>query len=797
MKRREMKLLLEERFERIALLETRIDTLDQLVDGYRTREQSIFNTLQAAKDNAAAALEQAKSEGVKKLAEAETLRAEADRIRSDAQQEAEALLSQAIVTAKTLKQEAERKGNEMTADIRADSERMLKDAQIIKREYEEMVESFNAMLEQNASELEVTAARFAEFVKNRKIDRAEARLDGDAFYKSVGEMNNASLPDASENPSILMQNIYRIQNRPLPEDRPEQPEPAAAAKTADAQTEEPAAQKSIFSMEVGADANETANTADSFSEAAWASDAHKSESEPQAEFTRSFDPDFVRSDYTIHQDECAVTTTDAEDAFDTLVTDAEPSANVALPLGSAIVAAGLGEQPMAETVRAVDDFFDAAMEPGGETAQDEAPNSMQESPQDAALSAEEPAQTAAIPEPFSEQAWTQSSAVSELEPQAEGTLFSDVNEIAREAAQVPVAPTEQSAARAPEAAATAKQPVSSEEVVSALDDYFDQIDVSAPTLPHSPANRPATAPEAYSEKAWAQSDMASDHEPQAEGALFGDVNDMLPDFAPASAATAGQFVPTAFGVFPVNKPVSASEAEHAFDAYLNQIDKKEKAVTEPAPYSEQAWVQSEHASEHEPQAEGALFADVNAFEPEFTPAAGAPVEPVRTMEEAKQPSGPVTANDAVNVFDDYLAQMEPFAPTVPETPVNEPASAPEPYSEQAWSYTPNVSEYEPQAEGESIISVYDPDKKEDTETAFEPSRYEVAFAAQEPEEEEEPEPKPAPRRYNEYGEIREWEPEPEPEMSDIPTVSRYMGESGGSDDISLDELLDEIIKAGE
>ena len=40
MKRREMKLLLEERFERIALLETRIDTMDQLVEGYRAREQA-------------------------------------------------------------------------------------------------------------------------------------------------------------------------------------------------------------------------------------------------------------------------------------------------------------------------------------------------------------------------------------------------------------------------------------------------------------------------------------------------------------------------------------------------------------------------------------------------------------------------------------------------------------------------------------------------------------------------------------------------------------------------------------
>ena len=59
--------------------------------------------------------------------------------------------------------------------------------------------------------------------ENRKIDRSEARLDGNAFYKSVGEMNDANLPDASGDPSLLMQNIYRIQNRPLPEDRIETP----------------------------------------------------------------------------------------------------------------------------------------------------------------------------------------------------------------------------------------------------------------------------------------------------------------------------------------------------------------------------------------------------------------------------------------------------------------------------------------------------------------------------------------------------------------------------------------------
>ncbi|HWQ98230.1 MAG TPA: hypothetical protein VN538_09110 [Clostridia bacterium] len=766
MKRREMKLLLEERFERIALLETRIDTLDQLVEGYRVREQSIFNTLTAAKENAAKALEQAKAEGAQIIAEADAVRAEAEKIRKSAADEAEALLAKAILTATTLKEEAERKGNEMTADIRADSERMFKDAQIIKREYEEMVESFNAMLEQNASELEITAARFAEFVKNRKIDRSESRLDGDAFYKSVGEMNEPGLPDSSENPAVLMQNIYRMQNRPLPEDRLENMEHAEStafsAEPAKA-TIESTEEKPAFPMEDGSGADERRMN-EPFSAAAWANDALRSESEPQAEFTRVFDPDYVQSDYTIQQDACAVSQEETQSVFDELVTDQQTAAPaVAIPLGSAVVAARMGDQPLAETVRTVDEYFDTAFEPSGKKAQDEVPPEQAEGPQGAAP---EVAAPAAMPEPYSEQLWAQSDVMSDLEPQAEGTLFADVNAEAEQAAEaIAAAPAPLEATQPePKPAAVSKQ-LSPGEMSDALDDYFDQIDVYAPTMPKAPDAAPAAAPSPYSEKAWVHSSMMSDLEPQAEGTLFDNVNASLPDFVPASAAAAGQFVPTAHGIFEINAPVSASEAEHAFDDYLNLLGKGEPAAAV-EPYSQTAWEQSALASDHEPQAEGALFADVNAYEPTFTPAAGAPVEEKTTAPKAAEAGTQET-------IDDMLSQIDVFAPSMPRTPEIAPATAPEPYSAEAWAYTPNVSEYEPQAEGASIVAV------------------------QEPEEEEEPEPAPNKRKYNEYGEIREWEPEPEPDMGDIPTVSRYMGQSASSDDISLDDLLDEIIKAGD
>lgn len=714
MKRREMKLLLEERFERIALLETRIDNMDQLVGGYRAREQAVLNTLQTAKENAAKIVEQAKAEGARVRAEAERTLNEAEQVRQNARSEAEALLSEAISTATTLKTEAERKGVEMTANVRADSERMLRDADIIKREYEEMVDTFNAMLEQNASELEITAARFAEFVKDRKIDRTEARLDGNAFYKSVGELNDTALPDASGNPSLLMQNIYRIQNRPLPEDRVEntvmsEPQPhsegqkttqddsgstAPSQSTASADREpatEPAQAENSspeFPMEDGSGADERRSTAsEPYSEAAWVNGAQQSESEPQAEFSKSFDNAFTKSDYTIHDDECSVTRADAENEFDALMSEqgsfAEDAAAAAIPDAAELTAELLPEQPMEDAVRAFDAYFDEHFEPAGNAARDENLVEQATQPQ---VSAPEP--ETYIPETQEEESFEAETA-----------------------------------------------------------DETPEVTVAA---------------EPYSERAWAQESFTSDIEPQAEGALFGAQN--VDVIAPAASYEGNEQQPTTF-----------ADAEKAFDEYLAKIgmrtpaatasaeaEETSETATPPEPYSARAWENESFTSDLEPQAEGTLLGEQNNNE--TAPAAA----------DANNETTPSSFSDAEKAFDDYLAGIGMLTPTVPNaeeaTETLEEESA-EPYSEQAWANESLASDREPQAENES------------------------SFSAEEYEEYEEP--APAPRRYNEYGEIREWEPEPEPDMSDVPTVSRYMGQSESSDEISLDDLLDEIIKAGE
>lgn len=714
MRRREMKLLLEERFERIALLETRIDTMDQLVEGYRAREQSVFDALQAGKDKAAKALQEAQAEGERIKAEAEAILKEAEQARHNARNEAEALLADAIAAAKELKLEAERSAIELTATVKADSERMLRDAEIIKREYEEMVDSFNAMLAQNASELETTAARFAEFVKDRKIDTTETQLDGNTFYKSVGALNDAALPDASENPALLMRNIYRIQNRPLPEDRAEagmsenqMPSHSEQQDEADAQnfdtplaalpeeripdvwTDEATAlenDKAIGNEEAagneetigneetvgnedhlgekeifGEEESQPAET-EPYSQAAWMSEAMRSESEPQAEFTKAFDDAFVKSDYTVHDDDCNVTKADAESAIDALLSGADCDTAAPMeeiPAATAHADGGLTVEPTDEAVRAFDAYYEETLEQIAGGAQDEARLDP------AQMTPSAPQQEADAPEPYSAQAWAQDAFTSALEPQAEGTLFGEA-----EAQKMTIAQTDMD-----------EKSISALDAEEEVDDYLTQI---------------------------------------------------ISNTAATSMAT---------------EPASAATAQHA--------------ATMPEPYSEQAWAKDAFTSALEPQAEGALFGETEAREERFA----------QTDADGVQ----ARAGDMEQAFDAYLTEVNAYMPaagsaaqSADQTSDQQAETAAEPYSEQAWAQEAFTSAIEPQAEG-ALFSM---------------------DATQE-------EPAPALRRYSDYGEIREWEPDPEPEMEELPTVSRYVGQSNQNEEISLDDLLEEIINSGE
>lgn len=176
MNKKEMKQIIDERVERIGLLEQRLETLSQLLDGYKAREQAIVDSLSQASETAAARLKQAD--------------ASAQKIVEDAQAQADALLSAA----------------------REESTRILTKTEIAVRHYEERLAGYQADLARSAAEVEATAARYAAFVKEKMRD-GEPRPQVDPVFESAPPVD---LPDTQDDPQLVMQNIYKLQNRDIP-----------------------------------------------------------------------------------------------------------------------------------------------------------------------------------------------------------------------------------------------------------------------------------------------------------------------------------------------------------------------------------------------------------------------------------------------------------------------------------------------------------------------------------------------------------------------------------------------------
>ena len=525
MNRKEMKQLLEERFERIALLETRIDTMEQLIEGYHAREQSLIDTLHTAQNTSRKLVDDA--------------RAEADAIREKARREGEALLDETMLAAKTAMGQAQHEADELRIAAKNESDRVLRDAEIIKSEYEELVDSFNAMLEQNANELRETADRFAEFVRGRKIEAPEVKLDGEAFYKSVGALNDARLPDPDGDPATLMRNIYQLQKRPMPtaenlgaEESAERAVPADQGVEEDHPQEEP------------------------YSQQAWENEYAQSKSEPQAEFAQAFEPVFQPTDFEVQTSECAVPAGEAEYAFDEYLSSQESqgapqtAGAESVPHSSDVwkdAANADGQEPQAEAERAFDEFFTESVEPVGKAAQDAVSPDLAQGPQ------------GAEPEPYSEKAWAQGAFTSSHEPQAEGAQAFD--------------------AMFGEAQPPETEPVNYENARMA--EPADTTDI--PPITAAPA-KDVPEPEPYSEEAWAQGAFTSSHEPQAEGALafdsiFGDgtaAGSYEPSFESEQEPREWEpeHEPEADDVPTVSKFVSQSdEGEISLDALLEEIIK--------------------------------------------------------------------------------------------------------------------------------------------------------------------------------------------------------------------------------
>lgn len=735
MKRREMKLLLEERFERIALLETRIDTMDQLVEGYRAREQGILDTLQSAKDNAERITEQAK--------------ADAKQTRDNAMQEANALLEDAAAASDALRAEAERRAKEIMITAKAESERMLRDAEIIKREYEEMVELFNAMLEHNASELQISAARFAEFVKKSKIEPVENRTDGEAFYKSVGALSDVSLPDPSGDPALLMRNIYRIQNRPMPEDKPDNP----AEENGDARQ---------GAIEPDAIANGT------------------NETQRRGEYPQPGEaetPDDANGDgaFIVRADGCHLTQSQAEHMFDALFPTTEFPANTEdekpAPEPAEIPNEPVAAEQAEEAEHVLNELYDNDLKPSGMRAQDEVDPAEAQGPEGSA-----PAAGAGF----------ENTAADESEPPQEP---------AQEEAPAPQA----IAPEAEEPAATQtgqSEDLTRADAERAFDDFFTvHTDPGFSTSSRlEPEPLSAAAPVDYA--APAVSEPTGDFGRMAEKNPFPDEADESSDSAEADIAAQMEAkkviddvladlnaVEAAAQAEPAEQPVPYSDFIFADDAAAS--GRAEQAVSTPdgSEPDPDAFAQAKSVSEHD--AERAFDEFIRARSEQD--ASAAPAQQPVTREKAPQiEEAPVYGGSEAPAIPDH-------APLSVEEQMREIDELLAGYDTQAASASAgNSAEKETPVQSAQHSEASQP--QDQTASAQEPQAEDALFQL---DAVEETEPAVTPRRYNEFGELREWEPEIEPDIGDMPTVSRYVAENGPEEEISLDALLEEIIKAGE
>lgn len=192
MRKKELLREIETLNARIKHLEECMKTQDRLLEGYQKREHAVVRAMQQVQANAD-----------KRLSEAEE---RAKQIEQQAKQESARLLSQTEATA---------------------------------AEYRDAIERYNAALEYAAAEAAANAERFASFARGRKLAEAEIIRETEGLSSIPYREPVTELPDPEGDPAQLMRNIYRIQNRVLPEEEPEIADDSDSMQTALEEENEP------------------------------------------------------------------------------------------------------------------------------------------------------------------------------------------------------------------------------------------------------------------------------------------------------------------------------------------------------------------------------------------------------------------------------------------------------------------------------------------------------------------------------------------------------------------------------
>ena len=220
MRRKELTGLLDEKTERVLVLETKLDSMQQQLDGYKEREQSIIASLSAAQTAAARQLNEAEAPGKALLDEAEQ---KARRTMAAAEQKAAATLENADSQARAMIENAKAQAEKLLSDGKNRRTALLAEAEADQAACLQDVRRLNGQIAESAAAAMAAAERFSALCEKYRVEPAADKADSGDFAAeplTTGQEPPreapADLPDPAEDPARLMHNIYEIQNRDIP-----------------------------------------------------------------------------------------------------------------------------------------------------------------------------------------------------------------------------------------------------------------------------------------------------------------------------------------------------------------------------------------------------------------------------------------------------------------------------------------------------------------------------------------------------------------------------------------------------
>ena len=183
MKKKELLAKIEDLESTVQRLRNSIDMQDVLIRQFQEREQKVIDTASDLSDRA-------------------------DSILCDAKKNASCLIDDA-------KEEASR----ILMDAKVESAKMMNQAENAVSGYRDMIRQYSHALERAANDASANAKVFAQFAKKQMHQFDPKDFCEEADRVVPPERDTCSdLEDSSDDPGAVMRNIYRLQNRNIPEE---------------------------------------------------------------------------------------------------------------------------------------------------------------------------------------------------------------------------------------------------------------------------------------------------------------------------------------------------------------------------------------------------------------------------------------------------------------------------------------------------------------------------------------------------------------------------------------------------